>query len=84
MEVLPVERLGRPAGKVGMCGEPGQRRLVDAAAGGERAVLVEGASEPQREEVVEERVARPSVEGDQRALAQLGRQIDGEGSSASR
>ena len=67
-EVAAVERLGRLPREVAMLAEAFEARAIDLARRGERAVLVEAQAGAPRAPVVDRPVARPGVEGEQRAV----------------
>ena len=67
-EVAAVERLGRLPREVAMLAEAFEARAIDLARCGERAVLVEAQAGAPGAPIVDRPVARPGVEGEQRAV----------------
>ena len=64
VEMIAVERFRRLSLEIGIAHQRGERGRVDAAACRQHPVVVEGQSAPRGDKVVDERIGRAGVEGD--------------------
>ena len=68
VEGVAVQRLGRQGGEIGMRHPPLDQHLVRRAARRDAAAAIEAHAGPLLQPVVDQRIARPGVEGDQAAV----------------